>query len=168
MQKHQTLLIHDSQITGVSLMESFTFFLNWREIEKKLYDYSCHTILGTETMLNSIAYVFVRLSEMSHTHLHPPCIKMMVWCAVFLIGYSLLRPIRGLIVYSLFHSYASSPAVLYWQQFAIYLIIFLKIIYIIIYRLKTQLTHFIKQFWRCFLIVISDIQINNIHVAHGT
>lgn len=35
MQKHQTLLIHDSQITGVSLMESFTFFLNSREVEKK-------------------------------------------------------------------------------------------------------------------------------------
>lgn len=116
MQKYQKLLTHDSQITGVSLMESFTLKKKTsREVEKKPYDFSCHTILGTETgMLNSIVYVFVRLSEMSHTHLHLPCIKMMVWCAVFfLIGYSLLRPIRGETVCSLFHSYASSPAALY-------------------------------------------------------
>lgn len=76
MQKHQKLLIHDSQITDVSLMESFIFFNNSREVDKKPYDFSCHTILGRETgMLSSIVYVFVRLSEMSHTHLHPLCIK---------------------------------------------------------------------------------------------
>lgn len=37
MQKHQKLLIHDSQITGVSLMESFIFFFNnSREVDKNL------------------------------------------------------------------------------------------------------------------------------------
>lgn len=37
MQKHIKLLTHDGQITGVSLVESFTFFFNnSRTVEKSL------------------------------------------------------------------------------------------------------------------------------------